>query len=280
MFEYDGTGPISPEMVGAVFQAAWLPYVDRFSSMPAMAALFRHYTELAMEEEFSSLDRFREVHVQPGRQFFVALVQGQVAGHVAVKLGAESSELWRMAVSPTFAGRGVARQLNAAVTRAAVLAGSRLLFLTTGNIMTGARALYDALGYELVSRTYEPAFDNLVCTRATDLSLFVFHLLVQICRYEMPLVPELRWRYRDSVLVARRQPGGGFEVLADFERVLGRAENQAALERWLGRPAALLLQPSGAPVRICKMKERHLTAVRQMFAAAWQVREEGPACAL
>jgi hypothetical protein len=174
-----------------------------------------------------------------------------------------------MAVDPSCRGRGVARMLCNAVLRECVLSGASLLFLTTGNVMRGARALYEALGFELVQRSYVEMFDNLVC------------------RYEMVVGPGLRARYRDSVSAVREAEGGrALEVVADCAVVLARAREprqesksdestRGLLLDWLARRKANERWRAGGGdrarvvVRVMKRGEDN-TQVRQLFAAAWQ----------
>jgi hypothetical protein len=88
--EYDGTGLIAPDAVGAMFRAAWWPYVETFSGDPPIANMFANYIEKTCNEEFSSVEAFRGVHVGTNKKFLVCMRGNKVVGHVAIKLNRQT----------------------------------------------------------------------------------------------------------------------------------------------------------------------------------------------
>jgi ribosomal protein S18 acetylase RimI-like enzyme len=101
----------------------------------------------------------------PDRSFFgpdddpgdvlVALIDGELAGYVKVRppTGLESNShvlaIHGLAVRPEYQRRGVARTLVEAAVEAAAAQGARRLTLRVLGPNTGARAFYEACGFEV-----------------------------------------------------------------------------------------------------------------------------------
>ncbi len=271
VLEYDGSGVISPSSVGEVFVSAWQPYVSQFaSSAPSVSAMFASYIAQTASE-FASVASFRRVYLSaPGALFFIAVSSsGELLGHVALRQHDSTSsqerhsnhdtnnslscELWRMAVLPSAQGRGVARALHLAVLRAAAQRRQcSLLWLTTGEVMTGARKLYDALGFKHVKTFNEPGVG-------------------MICRFEMAISEEMRVRHLWSIVVLRQQNGSEeAEVVVD-SRVLDRGKRNDMLKLWFSKPHRCIYSKNRRKkVKIRKLKSSEsVMGLRLAYSSAW-----------
>jgi putative acetyltransferase len=89
--------------------------------------------------------------VHDDAEYLVAVVGGRVVGCGAVQaLDADSAEIKRMYVRPAYRGRGIARQLLAALEAYAAAGGHGELRLETGTYLPAAIALYTSSGYERI----------------------------------------------------------------------------------------------------------------------------------
>jgi putative acetyltransferase len=96
----------------------------------------------------------------PAGAFLVGSVAGRpVACGGISRYDEETAELRRMYVVPSARGRGLSRQLLAAIEDAARSLGYSLLRLETGNRQTAAIGLYRSAGYEPIDR-YGPFVDD------------------------------------------------------------------------------------------------------------------------
>ena len=85
----------------------------------------------------------------PHGAFLVLLENGRpVAAGGVKRLGPGLAEIKRMSVVPDARGRGIARQLLAALEDAARACGHRVARLDTGSRQPHARALYESSGYK------------------------------------------------------------------------------------------------------------------------------------
>jgi putative acetyltransferase len=104
----------------------------------------------------------------PGLTFLVARVDGRSAGCGALRrLGPDVGEIKRMFVLLEFRGRGIARQILAALESEARKAGHSRLRLETGTRQPEAIALYRSAGYveipafgEYVGNTFSICFEK------------------------------------------------------------------------------------------------------------------------
>ncbi|WP_200216084.1 GNAT family N-acetyltransferase [Micromonospora coerulea] len=81
--------------------------------------------------------------------YLVAVVGGRAVGCGGVQaLAADTGELKRMYVRPAYRGRGIARQLLAALEELAFQRGHTVVCLETGTYLPAAIGLYTSCGYE------------------------------------------------------------------------------------------------------------------------------------
>lgn len=94
------------------------------------------------------LDNPQKYVIEPGGQIFMALVEGETAGTVAmIPSGDGVFELTKMAVSPRFQGRGIANDLMLACIDFARDVGARIIFLESHRSLQPALALYRKFGF-------------------------------------------------------------------------------------------------------------------------------------
>jgi len=110
------------------------------------------------EEELATLPAD---YAPPRGALFLAMVEGQVAGCVALRpLDASdypnAAEMKRLYVRHRYRGLGLGRQLAEAALDAARQAGYACVLLDTLDDMESARALYEDLGFEPI----EPYYHN------------------------------------------------------------------------------------------------------------------------
>jgi putative acetyltransferase len=96
----------------------------------------------------------------PGSAFLIAWVGGRPVGCGALRPMAPGvAEVKRMYVEPDVRGRGIARQLLAALERRAAELGYVGLRLETGLRQVSAMRLYESAGYERIAN-YGPYLSN------------------------------------------------------------------------------------------------------------------------
>ncbi|HWL08197.1 MAG TPA: GNAT family N-acetyltransferase [Planctomicrobium sp.] len=97
-------------------------------------------------------------YASPDGRLLLGLVGDEPAGCVALrKLAPEICEMKRLWVRPSFRGKGLGRQLAAAVIEEAVTAGYHLMRLDTVASMSSAVSLYRQIGfYETTPYTHNP----------------------------------------------------------------------------------------------------------------------------
>ena len=91
-----------------------------------------------------------ELLASPGVTGLVLQAEGRDAGIALCRVAADEAELLTIAVRPTERRRGAGRRLLAAVIDRARDAGARALFLEVGTDNPAARALYEALGFQVM----------------------------------------------------------------------------------------------------------------------------------
>ena len=105
------------------------------------------------------LERIDEVYLQPGGEFLVGLVDGQIVALGALKrTGPDRAEIKRMRVLPELQGRGYGRQVLNTMERIARERAFRYLHLETSEVQTAAQQLYLTQGYRVVRRTHLAGF--------------------------------------------------------------------------------------------------------------------------
>jgi len=92
---------------------------------------------------------------------FLACDGERVAGYVLVihHDGRRTARMYSLAIDPAYRGRGLARRLIEAGERAAARRGCAELRLEVAPTNASARALYDAMGYEVFG-TYEDFYED------------------------------------------------------------------------------------------------------------------------
>ena len=90
---------------------------------------------------------FADLLAQPGVLAFV-----EPDGFILIRVAADEAEILTLAVRPAARRRGVAARLTARAVVAARAGGATRLFLEVAEDNTGARALYEALGFLLAGR--------------------------------------------------------------------------------------------------------------------------------
>ena len=102
-----------------------------------------------LEEELATLPG---VYSPPAGHLFLAMQDGEPAGCVALKRhDANTSELKRLYVRPTFRGLGIGWHLAKAVVAAARQSGYKRIVLDSHISMRSAHQIYTALGFKVVA---------------------------------------------------------------------------------------------------------------------------------
>lgn len=118
---------------------------------PAFATLNRAWIQQFFTMEESDWKLLRDPQaaiIDEGGAIFFALDGDSVVGTVAaICINDHTYELGKMAVTPTYQGRGIGDQLGRAVIDWARNAGVRMLLLETNRKLDGAIRLYDRLGF-------------------------------------------------------------------------------------------------------------------------------------
>ena len=112
---------------------------------PSLTAEFEAYVEVAIREELSCIERY-----YAGGAFWVA-EDNRVVGMIGVERhGQDSAELRRMAVDRRYRRKGIGRELLAAAEAFCRESGYPRIVLSTSELQTPARRLYESSGYRLV----------------------------------------------------------------------------------------------------------------------------------
>src|SRR3954470_12366664 len=100
-------------------------------------------------------DQFACIAAYPSYRFFVALVDGAIAGTYALilldnlaKRGAKAGVVEDVAVLPEFQGKGIGRGMMEHAREQCRLAGCYKMTLSSGLPREGAHRFYDSLGFE------------------------------------------------------------------------------------------------------------------------------------
>lgn len=121
----------------------------------ALASEFQAYIERAIEEE---LGRIEEYYFHRDDQGFWVADTGPVVGMVGVEhRDREAAELRRMAVAAAHRRKGIGRELLGTAEAFCRQSGYRRMVLSTSELQTAARALYEASGYRRVREEKDAA---------------------------------------------------------------------------------------------------------------------------
>ncbi|WP_123043806.1 GNAT family N-acetyltransferase [Cohnella candidum] len=145
---------------------------------------YREHAESVPDAHWQALARAlaSEADNQPGVELIVAVIDGNIAGSVAL-FPADSDayegnvdrvdypEIRMLAVSPEYRGKGVASALLKECMARAKSSGCKAIGLHTGEFMTNAIKLYEKLGFKrLPQYDFQPAGDG-ITVKAFRLSL-------------------------------------------------------------------------------------------------------------
>ncbi|MGW0434273.1 GNAT family N-acetyltransferase [Micromonospora sp. NPDC003197] len=101
-------------------------------------------------------------------RYLVGVIDGRVVACGAIQpLGGDTAEIKRMYVRPAYRGRGLSRQILAALEEVALCSGHTVLRLETGSYLPTAIRLYVSSGYaeipaygEYVDNPYSVCFEK------------------------------------------------------------------------------------------------------------------------
>jgi putative acetyltransferase len=130
-----------------------------------LVALLDAYLALMDGDEHAFYHQYN--HVDMLRQVIVAYIDGKPAGCGAIKPYSDSEmEIKRMYVLPEFRGKGIAKNILAALENWATELGFSACILETGKRQTEAVSLYPKCGYEIIPNYGQYiAMDNSVCMK-------------------------------------------------------------------------------------------------------------------
>jgi GNAT superfamily N-acetyltransferase len=112
----------------------------------------REHGDPAIVDSFADLQhRFEQL---VGARFFMARVDGVPAGRCKLYLDAGDAQVESVSTLEEFRGRGVARAIVLAATRAALAAGARDVFIVADD-SDWPKHLYERLGYDHIGRTWQ-----------------------------------------------------------------------------------------------------------------------------
>jgi GNAT superfamily N-acetyltransferase len=118
----------------------------------AFAELNRAWIEslfVLEEADWKVLRNPEESIIQPGGQIFFAMDGAHAVGTAAaVRVSPDVFELAKMAVSPSYQGRGLGERLGRAVIDYARSEGAAKVYLETNSRLANAIRLYQRLGFE------------------------------------------------------------------------------------------------------------------------------------
>lgn len=167
-----------PERLRARRASVEGPVVEIVGWRPELAAAFRSLNLEWIETYFAVEPADRAVLDDPetaivarGGEVLFALAGGETVGTCALLPAGEAVELAKMAVAPSWQGRGVGRRLGQAAIEWARAHGFRVLFLLTNPKLQPAVALYRSLGFVEVEHPPAPHGDFERASLVMQLSL-------------------------------------------------------------------------------------------------------------
>ena len=108
-----------------------------------------------------SVDELRTAYAQPDACFILAMWEGMVSGCVAMRrLDAETCEMKRLYVRPSFRGLAIGRLLVEVLIGRARATGYKTMRLDTLSTLKTAIRLYEALGFKYIEPYNEPLAEN------------------------------------------------------------------------------------------------------------------------
>jgi GNAT superfamily N-acetyltransferase len=136
--------------------------IDHPAVAPLLAGLIEDYRRgygdlLDAEMEADDAAEF----TPPVGTFLIAQVDGETVAGGGLRRAADGiAEIKRMWTAPAHRGRGYARQVLAALERAARSLGYHTVRLETGSLQTAALALYASAGYRAVTEPWGGHYDD------------------------------------------------------------------------------------------------------------------------
>jgi GNAT superfamily N-acetyltransferase len=133
---------------------------------PAVAPLIESLAEEYRRKYGAILDGEMDAYeaaefAPPAGTFLIAQVDGETVAGGGLRRAAEGvAEIKRMWTAPAHRGRGYARQVLAALERAARSLGYDTVRLETGSLQTAALALYASAGYHRVTEPWGGHYDD------------------------------------------------------------------------------------------------------------------------
>lgn len=107
---------------------------------------WKNYVKKSIDEDLANI---HEVYVQPGGNFWVAVVEDEVVGMIGLEAKSDhEGELRRLMVKASTRGFGIGRLLVGRLELWAKESGFKRVILGTGEVMHPARKLYASFGYE------------------------------------------------------------------------------------------------------------------------------------
>ncbi len=135
-----------------------IPYEEKYKAVFRdlnMAWIKEHF--VVEEADLSALNHPEEYILEKGGQILIALYKGQAAGVCAlIKMNDQKYELAKMAVSPTFKGKGMGYVLAKASLELAKSLGAQSVYLESNTRLVPAISLYRKLGFEKVQGEVSP----------------------------------------------------------------------------------------------------------------------------
>src|SRR6266508_68348 len=134
-----------------------------FADLAVIRLLFEEYgaslgVDLSFQDFEKELASLPGDYARPQGRLWLAMMGGEAAGCVGLRLcDQESCEMKRLYVRPIHRGRGIGKHLASTAIETAKNLGYRRMYLDTLASMSGAIALYRALGFkEMAAYRFNP----------------------------------------------------------------------------------------------------------------------------